>query len=405
MKTIFFSLFLAIFPTYFVFSQTILLKGKVVDTQTQEVLPFVHIYLVGTQHSTASNAKGEFELRISKKESSNLIFSMLGYKNYTLETNKIDFSTPQLIALVPDPQLLNEVIITSKKIPTALKIMEKMIRNIPKNYPQEPYSYEAYFKEWLIDRDTCKKFTEAFITITDHRGYRPLPFEELPKLNKTMSVGVAKIRYSQDFSYFKHITQLLDMDFPENHHWLRRYGILFDQSNWKRITFKLLNLTTLEDKLVYQIGFECSEIGRYHELKGTLHIQEENFAVLKIDFSYDLGFVPNFEDSETKKNKPAYYRNQETMLFRHYEKGYLPYFQQEKAIIKYPRPHDPYLDFTSQVLTQIHLIRPFVALAESQTAKKILDSISEDTIFWENQVLNYTPEEQTMRKQLTEIKK
>lgn len=403
-KFFFLSLSSLTFFPFLAFPQAVLFKGKVIDAQTQEILPFVHIY-THAQNTTVSNAKGEFELRLPRKEGTKVTFSILGYKSSILEGEKIDFSVSATIALVPDPQLLNEVVITSKKIPTALKIMEKMIKNISKNYPQEPYAYEAYFKEWLVDRDTCKKFTEAFITITDHRGYRPILSEELPILNQTMHVEIAKIRASHDFSYFNRITQRLDTDFPENHHWLRRYGIIFDKYNWEKIDFKLSNLTTWEDKWVYQIAFECSEISRYHDLKGTLFIEEDNFAVLKIDFSYDLGFVPNFEDSGTEKNRPAYYRNQETMLFKHYEKGYLPYFQQEKAIIKYPRPDDPYLDYTSQVLTQIHLLRPFVSTETTQIAQDMIDSDSTDTLFWENQVLNYTPEEQKMRKQVVQLKK
>jgi len=73
-----------IFSAFPLFSQTII-KGKVVDVDSDQALPYVSIYFADNNMGTVSNADGCFRFIMNETGSSELIFSCIGYE--TLKYN------------------------------------------------------------------------------------------------------------------------------------------------------------------------------------------------------------------------------------------------------------------------------------------------------------------------------
>ncbi|MFN3694728.1 MAG: carboxypeptidase-like regulatory domain-containing protein, partial [Ignavibacterium sp.] len=83
MKKLLFILFLS---SIHIFSQNFSLKGKVIDSQSGSGLSFANIRVEGTTLGTASNANGEFELKLNEGNYK-LIASFIGYFSDTISVN------------------------------------------------------------------------------------------------------------------------------------------------------------------------------------------------------------------------------------------------------------------------------------------------------------------------------
>lgn len=90
------------------------LKGRVVDENTNEPLPYVSVFINTTTIGTQTNRQGEFTLNIPAGRN-DLIVSLVGYQPiiYAVDTNK---PLPVFIfKLAPSNQVLNEVVVTAKR--------------------------------------------------------------------------------------------------------------------------------------------------------------------------------------------------------------------------------------------------------------------------------------------------
>ena len=113
------------------FSQSISIRGQILDSKTNEPLPFVSIYIDHSNQITTSDFNGNFHLHnILLNDKIKTIY--LGYKSYEFTVTK---DSNLIIFLVQDQNYLNEVTVTSKKTKykrkqnPALEIINKTIEN------------------------------------------------------------------------------------------------------------------------------------------------------------------------------------------------------------------------------------------------------------------------------------
>lgn len=89
-----------------------IIKGKVMDLNTQTVIDFAAVYFNGTSTGTYTSQKGYFELDISQYKSMPLTISALGYYSITLDN--LSSNNLYIVYLTPKEYELSEVIITAK---------------------------------------------------------------------------------------------------------------------------------------------------------------------------------------------------------------------------------------------------------------------------------------------------
>ena len=109
------------------------IKGKVLDAQTKEPLPFVSIYTPDNQNGTSSDYSGHFVLKTSENTDT-LVFSLLGYV-----TKKVSIQDDKNLTIQLEAEILNmqEVVITANReqqdrseTPTAIhKILPKLLED------------------------------------------------------------------------------------------------------------------------------------------------------------------------------------------------------------------------------------------------------------------------------------
>ena len=83
-------IFLFILISAQVFAQTQTLKGRVVDSKTQEGIGFASIGVEGTFIGTASDIDGYFELKINDNQSDEMLYiSAVAYQNLSFEISEL----------------------------------------------------------------------------------------------------------------------------------------------------------------------------------------------------------------------------------------------------------------------------------------------------------------------------
>lgn len=127
------------------FCQITRVKGKVLDAETGEALPFVSISVKGLSIGTNSDIDGNFEIEF-QKSADTLLVSFLGYTSRKIKI--LPFTTNYLtIKLSRESRLLKEITIRPTENP-AHRIMREVISHKIYNDPENlnSYCYDVYNK-------------------------------------------------------------------------------------------------------------------------------------------------------------------------------------------------------------------------------------------------------------------
>lgn len=129
-------------------------SGVVTDSVTGEPLPYVNIYLKGSDLGVTADGEGKFRLKTSKNFIA-LQVSSLGYATKDFYVNKGKENIGVNIRLAPSGTVLEEVVVTkkskekySKKNNPAVILMERIRKESPKYDPKnhEYFNYDKYEK-------------------------------------------------------------------------------------------------------------------------------------------------------------------------------------------------------------------------------------------------------------------
>ena len=101
-------------------TQDIDIKGRIIEADTKEFIPFAHIFFEGTLNGTTSDENGYFVLKLSEASNKPLIISSVGYKTKTL-TN-YSSNSEITIALEKNIYMLEDFEILADNLPTKRKL-------------------------------------------------------------------------------------------------------------------------------------------------------------------------------------------------------------------------------------------------------------------------------------------
>lgn len=316
--------FISILPSLGFTQSSYLVKGKVVDAETGEPIPYANVYtLPNTQQGTVTNLEGEYTLRINSPSDS-LVASYVSYiplaKAIQLNTSEqtIDF------ALTAANQQLEEFVFIAGEDP-AYPIMRKVIKNKKNNDRRKLdfYEYDSYIKielflnnlpEKLDNRKIYKRVLAKLDSIgerQDEDGNKMIPImiseatskhyhqnhperakDKILK-HKITGLGVHRGRYTaqltgskfHDYNFYKNWISIFTKDFisPISDNWRIYYDYYLVDSMHigKHWCYKI----DMEPKRPQDLAFN-----------GSIWIDSETYALKKIDAKVDRGANINFID-------------------------------------------------------------------------------------------------------------
>ncbi len=381
----------------------LLIKGKVIDSETKELLPFASIGIEGTSTGTASNAVGSFEFRLNPNWKDKVIIcSFVGYQSFKITVSEAyQYSqNNQLVFELKSSESLREVTISSKRVPKVEKIMKQVIKNLSKNYPQTPYNADFFYREYLKDLTAYVRLVEAALSVYDKRSYVPIIYDkknrvtgmiEIQNLENDYFAQVKERRASYDYSKTKINNFFIDVEYGTKYNWIRKQQFIFDEEMYERFDYELITLTSLGGKTVYEIAFSYNgTIDRFRKLKGKLFVNEEDFAVLQLHFSYSpVGTMGGYNTKE-RYGYNIYLENEEHFYFKKYGENdnekYLVSYQSLRSTEKYYESSEAFEESVSEYFVEqltVHVNQTNPVPQELQDDSKLKEIVYNPT-FWES---------------------
>jgi hypothetical protein len=104
-------IFLFLLVSFAGYTRSQILRGNVYDAETKEAIVSATVYLNGTSYGAMTDGNGEFVLNVGKIINTELIVSLIGYKNTTVLNPFANMPTP--IYLERNPRQLEDIVIAS----------------------------------------------------------------------------------------------------------------------------------------------------------------------------------------------------------------------------------------------------------------------------------------------------
>ena len=293
-----------------------------IDSKTSLPVPYATIWLKNSEVGIHTNAEGDFRIMNSPEfQSDSLIVTCIGFRRLSLAFTVLKMSEMNNLKLVPNIYGLKEVMVTARKRRLSPEmIIARALRNIKKNYPDKPFSYVSYYRDYLKDSSNYLNLNEAIIQTldkgftwaSDSSKHRLLEFRkniDFKRINispyydipgsvhsdisfKQMPLGYVGDQYGNEFFILLAHDAIRNFDKKEF-----SFVDTLTQSFIKNHRFSAPDGIYDGNTLLYKINFTAKPqlTGDIYQVKGAIFIQPADYSIHRLEYS------ASFFDSDKKK--------------------------------------------------------------------------------------------------------
>jgi len=314
-------LFLILFVTVVCYAQNDkVITGRIVDVNTNDPVPYATIRVKNKTIGVVANAEGDFNIPLwLESVGDTILVSCIGYTTTPFAFKQLSRETITILHVKPAVTQLAEVVIRSKtrKLrqkgdPSAIGIVAHAIRSIPLNYPQTPYSYLGYYRDYQVREGNYINLNEAIVDVFDkgfitndqlqtdiqlfeYKRNKDFPRDsttEIPYDNKPNTYDKTKNKYIPNavlFSYGGNELSILRL-----HDAIRN----FDKTSYSFVNVFSKNFINnhqlrreedvfLDTLSLYCISFESQYVatGPTHFARGRIYIEKGNYGIHKLEYA------------------------------------------------------------------------------------------------------------------------
>jgi hypothetical protein len=259
--------------------QVTIIRGRVVDAETNQPLVFAGIAVQGSNVSTVTNLDGEFTLKLPEGETGKLEFSYIGYKNKVMAVEEMKTNGQRnLIALETAMIPIKEVIV-KPLIPE--EILEKVISRFNDNYPLIANDMTGFYRETIRKNRNYISIGEAVVEVFKAPYQSDLRYDAVRIYKGRKSNDVEKM----DTVLFKlqgGPTTTLYLDVVKNPE------TFLTKESLSQYDLELSNIAMIDDRTNYVINFYQKPSISTPLYQGRLFIDIETYAVAQVEFSFNL---------------------------------------------------------------------------------------------------------------------
>jgi len=387
-------------------------KGRILDSQTNEPLPFATITILQSKTSIVSNEFGEFQYHLPENSENSVVqISFIGYKTIKLNVSGIKSGIMTTFKMEPQSQQLQEIEITGTKSRIqAVDIVDKAIRNIRKNYPKSKALLYGYYRDYISPAVTpdYKNLIEAAVVIED-RGFQTDDFRrskvmlEQLRYNPTVEIDSSlNMAYDGKNKFIPNVgiaaaneLSILRAHDPIRNHKIQTFSYveIFDSQFTLNHKFHFESITEVDSVKTYCIRFDKYHNDFLHQseyrVDGQIIISSKSFAILKFNYTITCAtpyYSGKFLDIklEYKNYNDKYYLNYLSLMNYFVFKNNFYATSSTKAI-------NPFFQYRELFINKI-VNEPFEDLQPAEAIKKdaslLMNKIPVKEGFWEN--YNYT---------------
>lgn len=249
--------------------------GKIYDSKTKELLPYVSISVEGTNIGTISNSHGVFKLKVPETiKSKKLNFSFIGYKSQKITINE---STTQLNVYL-ESAIINIEEVTIRPDSNIYTLLRGAYKRIEKNYPVQPTLLTGFYRESFKWNDTYLYLAEAVI-----EGYKTS--------YKNTQIGQVKILKSR-INSIEHTDSLYNFRFVGGLNSIHTRDVIHNRKNFinpshfKEYDYTYQGMVSYNDGLAFKIRFDTKNDSLAGSCKGIFYIDEKSLAYVFFDVEF-----------------------------------------------------------------------------------------------------------------------
>jgi hypothetical protein len=277
--------------------QSITFRGRVMDGDEKEALPYSGISIQKRNIGTISNIDGDFELKIANPlPDDTVLVSCLGYKQFRLPVREIT-NDPVTIFLQPTTFQLREIQITYI---SPQEILRRLVSKISLNYPREPEIMTSFYREVLKQDKNYIDVAEAVMDIRKSAYDNAFSEDKVKLIKGRKSLNVKPFQlvdfkiqggpyYITKLDVIKTLDSFLDPDFAE----LYKYS--------------LDEIVEYDNRSTYVIRFKPTEKLDNPIYQGKLWVDMSSFALVQADFELSRSGLKFAQESLIKKKPKDFF--------------------------------------------------------------------------------------------------
>ena len=255
-------------------SEIIIIKGKIIENNTGDPIPFATVSLAGTRIGTITNADGNFVFkypRIFSRDS--VIISCMGFRVEKIRLDYLDTEYSE-IRLKPDYIPIQEVIIR-KTDPVSL--LHSSIARIPDNYFTGPVNLTTFYRESVKKGNNYVIISEAILEIFRSGFNEKFPLDQVKVLKGRKNVDVQNTdTISLKLKAGLQTSLLLDI--------VRNKPEFFNEDFFNYYMYDMTDIILDEDRYTYVITFKQHSYTEPPHYEGKIFIDMESLAIRAFEF-------------------------------------------------------------------------------------------------------------------------
>ena len=271
------------------------ISGQILDKKNNKAIAYANIGLPKQGIGTTSGDNGEFTLKIPKAfAEQNIRISYIGYTTYRKKAS--DLKSPVTIYLNESATDLTEIVVLGKD--NAKDIIRTAIDNIKINYPTYPTNVLAFYRESLTDEKGEYEYLAEGVLRVYKSSYR------------TRKEGDVNLIQSRKMNLKNPLDTTLNASFSSGHMAPQRFDIVRNREDFinkkflRAYSYKVVSVTTLNDKPVWVISFQKNEnyipkktktawwrqiLGNttdaiYARMRGKVYVEQGSYAIVRTEF-------------------------------------------------------------------------------------------------------------------------
>ena len=259
--------------------QVTIIRGRVVDAETNQPLVFAGIAVQGSNVSTITNLDGEFTLKLPEGETGKLEFSYIGYKNKVMTVEEMKTNGQRNLIALETAMIPIKEIIVKPLVPE--EILAKVISRFKDNYPLIANDMTGFYRETIRKNRNYISIGEAVVEVFKAPYQSDLRYDAVRIYKGRKSNDVEKM----DTVLFKlqggpNTTLYLDV--------VKNPETFLTKESLSQYDLELSNIAMIDDRTNYVINFYQKPSISTPLYQGRLFIDIETFAVAQAEFAFNL---------------------------------------------------------------------------------------------------------------------
>jgi len=252
--------------------QNIILKGQILDKETNEPVPFATLILKKEEIYRVADENGIYELPVKKTmmQNASVAISSMGFESNTITLGELKDKT----YLNPQFEELAEVVITGYLSPKT--VLKKAISSKKLNHPVEPFNFYRYGKVLVNKNDTNELDLELITKDYDDGYLSPSGItQRVEQIKWNKNANPKRYKYSSQFFHYR-----------EN---AIRYANILHKRKYKKFKLNFVKSDNPIEDGLYIIAFQTernkwnyTNRGYPTTYSGRVYINKENFAIVKV---------------------------------------------------------------------------------------------------------------------------